>query len=336
MSSTAAPIRIALASSGSETPQEHCLARFHFGIGSEVAGATPVDRQLALPAADGAAVCEEWRVHGPVTHAWHEGFACSFAAGNTVISWSGELAADVRAQTTEVYTALLRLVRELDCGQVVKIWNHVPDITRGDGDQERYRQFCLGRGEVCDRYWQGAALPAGTAVGAVPGAPLQVILLAQAGAPLGVENPRQMSAFRYPSCYGPHSPSFSRAALSCTQQLFLSGTASILGHESQHRGNFPEQLRETVRNWRALVRQASRQAAAAAQGPGELSALRVYLRDPQNRALAREILLEEGFDPKRAVFLEAAICRRELLFEMDGVLDMAAVSCVGSIGGGAV
>ena len=52
-------------------------------------------------------------------------------------------------------------------------------------------------------------------------------------------NPRQVNAYDYPSLYGPRSPSFARASLyrsDSATQLFISGTASVVGHQSQHKG----------------------------------------------------------------------------------------------------
>jgi hypothetical protein len=59
-----------------------------------------------------------------------------------------------------------------------------------------------------------AALPAATCIGRFDGVRrLQVYWLAAREAGLPLENPRQVSAFRYPRQYGPQSPSFSRALL---------------------------------------------------------------------------------------------------------------------------
>ena len=59
-----------------------------------------------------------------------------------------------------------------------------------------------------------------------------------------LENPRQTSAYEYATRYGPESPKFSRAiALSCGDYatIFISGTASITGSQTQHAGDIAAQ-----------------------------------------------------------------------------------------------
>ena len=105
-----------------------------------------------------------------------------------------------------------------------------------------------------------ASLPAGTAVGTQRGA-LQIYFLAGAHPATHLGNPRQINAYDYPKIYGPHSPSFARATL-CrsegTTQLFISGTASVVGHQSQHEGRVDMQALETVTNLHALIERAHR------------------------------------------------------------------------------
>ena len=89
--------------------------------------------------------------------------------------------------------------------------------------------------------------PAATGVGSPAGSPLTVVVAASRVEPVALENPRQTSAYLYPRRYGPRSPAFARAMLlpDCAgATLFISGTASIVGHESQHRG-IDAQLKET-------------------------------------------------------------------------------------------
>ena len=101
---------------------------------------------------------------------------------------------------------------------------------------ERYRQFNIGRQDAFLDSHRGATgnVPAASAIG-LAGGPLSVAFLAGATPALAVENPRQVSAYLYPADYGPRSPTFSRAVratLSGQEALFVSGTASIVGHRT--------------------------------------------------------------------------------------------------------
>src|SRR3546814_12443298 len=86
-------------------------------------------------------------------------------------------------------------------------------ITFGDGDAERYREFCVGRARGLGDF-DTHALPAATAIGRCDDARVvQVYWLAARTPGMPVENPRQVSAYRYPRQYGPQQPSFARAML---------------------------------------------------------------------------------------------------------------------------
>src|ERR1700727_1147856 len=76
-----------------------------------------------------------------------------------------------------------------------------------------------------------------------------------------IKTPRQTSAYHYPPKFGKHSPTFSRACLAPAHagtRLFISGTASIVGHASLHPGDVRAQTRETLANIKALLDEANR------------------------------------------------------------------------------
>ena len=136
---------------------------------------------------------------------------------------------------------------------LVRIWNFLPDINGTSHGSERYWQFNSARQDgfiACARAVTGA-VPAACGVGSPRGAPLMIYFLASATAPSVIENPRQVSAYHYPPAYSPRSPTFSRACVvdfPNGRMLFISGTASILGHATVHIGDAAAQTRETLRN----------------------------------------------------------------------------------------
>jgi chorismate lyase/3-hydroxybenzoate synthase len=136
-----------------------------------------------------------------------------------------------------------------------------------------------------------------------------------------IENPRQISAALYPPRYGLRSPMFARAALVANgagAQLLVSGTASIVGHESLHVGDPERQLEETARNFEALVEAAmSADVGRPKASRAQLESLKVYLRnaDDYDRLLPR---VRQLFHTESPLVLRADICRRELLVEIEG------------------
>jgi chorismate lyase/3-hydroxybenzoate synthase len=171
---------------------------------------------------------------------------------------------------------------------MLRMWNYFDDITGGEGDDERYRRFCVGRARAIGAI-DPAALPAATAIGRATGDKeqgeerrLQVYWLAARASGTPVENPRQVSAYRYPRQYGPQSPGFARAMLppaGGAMPLMLSGTAAIVGHESQHRDDVEAQLDEVLANLDSLIGQARAQGGRQPEHFGAGSRLKVYVRD---------------------------------------------------------
>ena len=231
-------------------------------------------------------------------------------------------ARDPREAARRLYEQLLAFIQANGYEHVVKAWNYLSDINEGLGDRERYKQFCLGRGEVLDDIWRQDYLPAGTGVGGGAGTGLRVTMLASRVMPQIIENPRQISAFHYPRQYGPKSPSFSRAVLigdKGEKLLFISGTAAIVGHDSLHAASVEAQVEETLRNWTSLFDAVE---TLGDQRPtlSDEGWYRVYLRRPGDMDVVRDRLEAAGLPLHRTLFLRADICRSELLFEMDGVI----------------
>jgi chorismate lyase/3-hydroxybenzoate synthase len=153
-----------------------------------------------------------------------------------------------------------------------------------------------------------------------------VHFLAGREAPRAVENPRQVSAYRYPSQYGPRAPTFSRGALASVgggrEALFLSGTASIVGHQTLHAGDVARQTEETLANVAAVVDAAN---ALSTIGPHahrvDTLDCTVYVRHPQDLTTVREVLARRlGPDApalRNAIYLRADVCRADLLVEIE-------------------
>ncbi|HUF21352.1 MAG TPA: hypothetical protein VMP00_11430, partial [Burkholderiales bacterium] len=198
----------------------------------------------------------------------------------------------------------------------------LPDIHLDEQGLERYKRFSLGRHEAFVAAGRNipADAPAASAVGK-RSAGMAMVALAGRVPGTAVENPRQVSAYSYPQRYGPRGPTFSRALsvnLQGTRRLLISGTASIVGHQSLHPGDVAAQADETIRNLRALIAEAqSRDLPGASADTGLL--LKVYLRQTDSRPVV-EAKLHAAFPGAAAiVWLQADICREELLLEIEAV-----------------
>ncbi|MGH8500511.1 MAG: hypothetical protein ACRERV_17120, partial [Methylococcales bacterium] len=173
---------------------------------------------------------------------------------------------DIEQATAKAYQTLLEQVRPSSHPYLLRIWNYFPAINQGHGDKERYRSFCVGRSQSVDGQFNTPP-PAATAIGTQSNGSatshLQLIALCSSQVARTLENPRQTPAWRYPREYGPVPPGFSRGIIldedTDTPRLLASGTASIVGHVSQHIGEVAGQLSESLANLQALLAEGSKQ-----------------------------------------------------------------------------
>jgi chorismate lyase / 3-hydroxybenzoate synthase len=223
--------------------------------------------------------------------------------------------------TTQVYQQICATLDAEGYPHLLRVWNYVPDINRDSHGTERYRQFNRARRHALQASGRplSGRVPAASALGAAAGSPLVAYFLAGRTAPTFVENPRQVSAYHYPRRYGTHSPVFSRATLlrqDGSLALFISGTASIVGHRSLHVGDAAAQTRETLTNIEALLAEANRAARGAHFSLGSL-ACKVYVRRPTDLPAIQSQLCGALGSGASAIYLRADICRQDLLVEIE-------------------
>ncbi len=271
---------------------------------------------------------------GPSMELWHSPepvqvrrwgrFVC---AGNGTVLFGAAvcpLANDLEAETHALYRELLEVLSLSGQATLQRIWNYLPDINGEQGGVERYKRFSAGRARAFESAFGIPAerhFPASSAIGTT-GDTLVVAFLAAREPGLHVENPRQVSAFRYPPQYGEKSPSFARGTLSPAalgHAFLLSGTASVVGHESHHEGDVLRQLQETLRNIETL---SAAVGAISTRPPLTLSCfdyLKAYLRHPSDFPAVHDALVPRLGRAASTIWLEADICRAELLIEIEGL-----------------
>jgi enamine deaminase RidA (YjgF/YER057c/UK114 family) len=204
---------------------------------------------------------------------------------------------------------------------LIRIWNYLPEINREAGGEERYRLFNSARQLAFRQSGQATAgtVPAACALGSPAGSPISIYFLAARQPPKMIENPRQTSAYHYPPKFGRHSPTFSRACVlnaSAGTSLFVSGTASIVGHETIHRGDVDAQTRETMANINALLDEANRVVGPARYSLDGLK-FKVYVRRPSDLGAIEGILSRLLRPSTPIVYLQADVCREDLLVEIE-------------------
>lgn len=234
--------------------------------------------------------------------------------------------AHMRVDDSALSDAARALYDELFCltrgSYLYRIWNYIPKLNSGEGDEERYRQFSFGRScSFRQEFGENdtSRMPAGTCVG-IQGEQMAICFLSGITTPDHHENPNQIPAYRYPRQYGPKSPSFARATSVSVlphHYRFISGTAAVTGHESMGVGDLEKQIRITCDNIDQIANQ-TQELSEFSDDDQSLYACKVYLRHANDYPTARRLLqnrfpqIEEQF-----VYLQSDICRKELLIEIE-------------------
>lgn len=274
---------------------------------------------IDMPVLGSTTLFETWRSEQPVVRETVNGIRT--ARNEAVLFGCLEAALDrpIDAAGYDAYCRILDLVDSRGYGALIRVWNYFPGINETDGGLERYRRFSVGRHDAFAAKHRSVSkdAPAACALGSRSG-PLSICFLAARSAGTAIENPRQVSAYHYPPQYGPRAPLFSRGMLSrpgSRPLLFISGTASIVGHETMHAGDTQKQAAETACNVRAVIEEANHAGLAA----GGALKLKAYVRHSDDLPAVRG-RLEHAFGPAAdVVYLQADICRSDLLVEVEGV-----------------
>ncbi|MCX8667166.1 hypothetical protein J3T99_06020 [Acetobacteraceae bacterium B3987] len=220
------------------------------------------------------------------------------------------------------YERLITLAREKGFGHIYRMWNYLGAINQDNiRGEERYRDFCSGRSQAFEAMNIGLnELPAATGIGLSSGGVAVFLIAHRRVSGVNLENPSQLPAYHYPPRYGRRSPSFARATvMEGTERtvLYLSGTASIRGHESVGK-TVEEQVVVTIETINSLLDAAGRRFPRL--GNGRFESMKLYVRHPEDAAVVREgITRAFQCPPDQSPLFIADICRAELLLEVEGV-----------------
>ena len=305
--------------------KDDLLAVFSFGE-SPLGSTEPRHVPLALESLGDPGILEVWTARGPIETGQlnHVQFARGVDLSMGHIALDLRDFDDVEVASRVAYEELQEFLGRSPHHWPLKIWNFIPGINEGEGDRERYRQFCVGRAKaLAEGYGDQPPMPAATAIGGPADEyGLQVYFLAGALPGLNVENPRQVNAWQYPRRYSPRSPLFSRGTImqvNDARQFLISGTASVIGHETHH-DNPTDQVAESVRNVKSLLAEGQRLLGGEQPRLGSGGVMRVYVRHAKDLDEISATLEQHVPADLPRIFLNGDICRSDLLTEVDGIV----------------
>ena len=216
--------------------------------------------------------------------------------------------ANAYAQTLDAFRAAERLLEQqgLELRDVVRTWIHLRDIDRDyDALNRARREFFEERGLTRS--------PASTGVQGTPVPDAHhVSLRLLAARPVeveGVSAPTLNEAWSYGSDFSRGL----RVTDSTQVTLHVSGTASIdEAGRTVHGGDVTAQAERMLRNIEALL-------AGQGAGFGDVTSAITYLKHPADVAAVRAVFARERFEGFPCSFVEAPLCRPELLCEAEAV-----------------
>ena len=233
-----------------------------------------------------------------------------------------EIAAPLTALASFAYEHMLAPDGPLDGMNLARCWNYLPDINGIERNLERYRWFNVGRHCAFARHGR---LPFASATNAVPAAcalgvggdKVGIAFLGVDGELSAIENANQISAYDYPPDYGPKAPMFSRAVLTSVGGapcLFVSGTASITGHQTMHMGDVGAQTGLAISHIEHLCAQLPE------PFPASSSYIKVYVRRPGDCDTIMGVVRRrwpQTVAQGKVSLLIADICRADLDVEIE-------------------
>lgn len=268
---------------------------------------------------------QHWYTNGPVTQGEHANIRYSGHA--QVLFGHLRLACpepcDFQALVKQAYQEIYDCLQHGTCNHLLRTWNYFPGITDPAASQSsRYDLFCSARlqaMQACNA--ESSIYPAATVIGSQSPF-LQIYFLAGDAPGIAVENPRQTSAYDYPTTEVEAPPLFSRGVLKPwggRMHFYVSGTASIIGHETQHLDDVGAQLNESLNNVETLVVHANDRHQTRLNAQDDLLCIKVYVRHRRDVPHIQRVLAARLPNTTPRILLLGEMCRSDLLVEIEAL-----------------
>lgn len=249
-----------------------------------------------------------------------------WAAGVSTYSYQN----DTMKAAENAFNMMVSLLEteKMSLNNIVRQWNYIGDILSVNDGVKNYQIFNEVRKDFYSRFRTLKGFPAATGVGMKHGGvildfcalkPVEKIKI------IAIDNPNQVNAYNYRQ--EKHPPQFERALLISNDSkalLHISGTASIIGQETMGRGSIEEQTLVTIENIKKLAdpERISQLLATPFISLEKFSLLRVYIKQPGDFSIVRSIC-SSHFPKVSAVYIEADICRDDLLMEIEAEAELS-------------
>jgi hypothetical protein len=212
---------------------------------------------------------------------------------------------------------------------IVRQWNYLEDILGFDGEKQHYQEFNNVRSAFYGNAFEEVGYPAATGIGMNRGGVIIEFVAVKSShaftAP--VDNPGQVAAHNYSNnvlvgndCVLKTTPKFERARfleIFGKKQIFISGTASIVGEQTVGIGNPAEQTEVTIRNIQRLYSDEVLERISKKKLNPKYGHARVYIKNRKDFPVIKKTF-KTHFGNLPVVYIIADICRESLLVEIEG------------------
>jgi hypothetical protein len=216
---------------------------------------------------------------------------------------------------------------KMSFNHIVRQWNYIGNIIEIKNDIQNYQVFNEVRSENYGRYRTVPGYPAATGVGMMHGGVILDFYAVKSDITAKIEsvdNPSQIRPYKYGQqvLKGIQPPQFERAVLKTDKSnstLFISGTASIIGQDTIGIDDVERQTIVTIYNISKLTDAAGHNIISGNMdtGTGKMIVLRVYIKRQEDFDKVKKIC-NKRYPGVPALYIEADICRDNLLVEIEG------------------
>lgn len=234
------------------------------------------------------------------------------------------------------FEAVLRILEQegMTLADIVRQWNYVPRILEIQKDGEKQLQHYQVFNEIRQMYYSASAFadgyPSATGIGTSFGnydLDFFALKCSPSVEKIGLSNPMQQDAYKYEQSFlvgdtltgqTKKTPLFERAKILKSKErvlIFISGTASIIGQETIGIGDVKRQTEITINNIHELISRLD------VPQKTHFTYLRAYIKNINDFQAVRTIC-ENSFTDIPISYLQADVCRDNLLVEMEGAVLM--------------
>lgn len=249
---------------------------------------------------------------------------------------------DTRKAAENAFTLMVNLLEQekMSLNHLVRQWNYIGNILSVKESFQNYQIFNEVRNDYYTRFRNVPGYPAATGVGMKHGGVILDFCALETNGKVKirpVDNPNQVNAYSYDQqvlkglndkgAVIKHAPQFERALLisdDTETKLHISGTASIIGQVTMGTGDVEEQTIVTIENIKKLAdpERVSQMIAAPFVLQEKFLLLRIYVKQPGDFNIVREVC-SRHFPQVPAVYIEADICRDDLLMEIEAEAELS-------------